>query len=465
LSVTLLIGCGWVLREQQSSARDDLIQRFDLRAQVGARFLESYVDDLTTREQHLAAITLNAHTVTQRSFERVAATLGFPTAVLLDAEGRVLRAVPEETYLTGFDLAATSAYLREAVAGLAAVSDAEPSAGTSSPAVGLAVPFETWGGRKVFAGTLTVDGMSLGTSYLRNLTPLKGASVWLVDSRGRTINSSSDSLITTDLLQREDAELSAALGRASKGSYETSQGTNLFTSFTVEGTPWRLVVSAPEPQVLLAVAGASTTLPWVVFAGLVAAVAIGLVLQRRLAQSKARELDQVGKLAITDVLSGLHNRRGYELLAEQVLRDSRRDGRSAAVMLFDMDGLKQINDRLGHAVGNEAIVAAAGLLRSTFRESDVVARIGGDEFCVVGTLTGALDGAAQLRRLDDALRLFNEREGAAFHLALSGGVALYDPTDPKSLADLEAEADARMYQEKRSARVGMAQSPPPSVAV
>jgi diguanylate cyclase (GGDEF)-like protein len=256
-----------------------------------------------------------------------------------------------------------------------------------------------------------------------------------------------------DLLQRQDPRLSATLEVSSRGRYDGPHGSARFVAVRVAGTPWRLVVSAPESQVYLAVAGARTIVPWLVFAGLVAAVGAALVLQIRLAQSRSKQLEQIGLLSLTDPLTGLYNRRGYELLANQILKEASREARVATIMFFDMDGLKKINDGLGHQAGNEAIVAAADLLRSTFRDSDVVARIGGDEFCVVGTLPGPPpDGSAQLARLHDAIEMYNEREKAAFQLALSGGVATYDPRHPRPLEQLEAEADERMYAEKRASK-------------
>jgi diguanylate cyclase (GGDEF)-like protein len=118
-------------------------------------------------------------------------------------------------------------------------------------------------------------------------------------------------------------------------------------------------------------------------------------------------------------------------------------------MLLDMDGLRAINDRLGQAVGDDAITAVAALLRATFRDTDLVARIDGDEFCVMGMLPGAAgDGSAQLARLDEAIKFYNEREGAPFRLSLSGGIATWDPAHPTSLDVLEEEADRRLYADK-----------------
>jgi diguanylate cyclase (GGDEF)-like protein len=167
------------------------------------------------------------------------------------------------------------------------------------------------------------------------------------------------------------------------------------------------------------------------------------------ADGTVKEVDGVSLASVTDPMTGLFNRQGYRLLAARLLREATRERRPALLMLLDMDGLRAINDRLGHAVGDDAITAVAALLRATFRDTDLVARIDGDEFCVMGMLPGAAgDGSAQLARLDEAIKFYNEREGAPFRLSLSGGIATWDPAHPTSLDALEEEADRRLYADK-----------------
>ena len=153
--------------------------------------------------------------------------------------------------------------------------------------------------------------------------------------------------------------------------------------------------------------------------------------------------------SVTDPMTGLFTRQGYRLLAARLLREATREQRAVLLMLLDIDGLKAINDRLGSTVGDEAITAVADLLRATFRDTDLIARLDGDEFCVMGMLPGApSDGSAQLARLDEAIKAFNGRQGAAFRLSLSGGLATWDPEHPAPLEALEEEADRRLYADK-----------------
>jgi diguanylate cyclase (GGDEF)-like protein len=161
------------------------------------------------------------------------------------------------------------------------------------------------------------------------------------------------------------------------------------------------------------------------------------------------QVEGVTVTSITDPMTGLFTRQGYRLLAARLLREAARERRSALLMLFDIDGLRALNDRLGHTVGDEAITAAAELLRATFRDTDLIARLDGDEFCVMGMLPGApSDGSAQLARLDEAIKGYNQRAGATFRLSLSGGLSTWDPAQPATLEALEQEADRRLYADK-----------------
>src|SRR5256885_1766435 len=96
-----------------------------------------------------------------------------------------------------------------------------------------------------------------------------------------------------------------------------------------------------------------------------------------------RTEEELSRLAWYDDLTGLANRRAFVTVGEQLLRLAHRAGETVLVVYADLDGMKAINDCHGHAAGDEALRRAAGLLRDTFREADLVARIGGDEFCVL----------------------------------------------------------------------------------
>jgi diguanylate cyclase (GGDEF)-like protein len=119
------------------------------------------------------------------------------------------------------------------------------------------------------------------------------------------------------------------------------------------------------------------------------------------------------------------------------------------LIFVDLDELKEINDRLGHAAGDQALVDTGTVLKSTFRERDIVARLGGDEFVVLVTDSSAVREADLLARLAGRLDALNARGGREFQLAFSIGVAPFDPGSPDPLEELLSEADSRMYLDKR----------------
>jgi len=156
------------------------------------------------------------------------------------------------------------------------------------------------------------------------------------------------------------------------------------------------------------------------------------------------------QLASTDELTGLTNRRGFEMLTEQALAICRRGGEPASLLMIDMDGFKAINDQHGHEEGDRALIEFSRLLLTVFRESDVVARLGGDEFAVLLTGTNDADSQRALARLNEAVTERNQYSDRAYPLAFSGGTTTCQ-TDQKNqdIAELLRQADAQMYDQKR----------------
>lgn len=158
-------------------------------------------------------------------------------------------------------------------------------------------------------------------------------------------------------------------------------------------------------------------------------------------------------MSLIDDLTGLYNRRGFLTLARQQLKTADRLRKRVSQIFVDLDGLKMINDSHGHREGDQALIETADLLRETFRESDIIARIGGDEFVVLAMENGVGAVDQWTQRLHDSLRARNARPDRRFPLSLSMGVTHYDPDRPCALDDLLDRADSLMYQQKRSKRV------------
>jgi len=153
-------------------------------------------------------------------------------------------------------------------------------------------------------------------------------------------------------------------------------------------------------------------------------------------------------LALIDELTGLNNRRSFIAFGEQQLLMSDRTGRALALLFVDVDGMKAINDGFGHQEGDRALMAVAQILSRTFRAADFIARIGGDEFCVV--LAGTEDDAGRaVDRLQGAVGEWNLRVAPdAWRLSLSAGAGRYEPGSGRSMEDLIRQADTAMYRQK-----------------
>ena len=160
---------------------------------------------------------------------------------------------------------------------------------------------------------------------------------------------------------------------------------------------------------------------------------------------------ELSNLAIRDQLTGLYNRRGFLALGERQLKLGRRSGREILLFFADVDGLKQINDELGHAEGDLALVRAAQVLEKTFRDSDVIARFGGDEFAVLALEVSGHSESTIRARLEQSLRELNARH-SRYTLSISLGAVRFGPTSPRSPTSIEQlmiRADEAMYEEKR----------------
>ena len=157
-------------------------------------------------------------------------------------------------------------------------------------------------------------------------------------------------------------------------------------------------------------------------------------------------------LALVDDLTGLYNRRGFLTLATRDLRLARRGDETLLVAFADLDDLKGVNDTAGHAVGDRALRDTATLLRQTFRDSDLVARIGGDEYAVLVRNAGPERADVLAERLKRQVRDFNRRAGRPYQLSISLGFAAHKASTLGSVVGLLDRADRALYRDKRRKR-------------
>ena len=166
--------------------------------------------------------------------------------------------------------------------------------------------------------------------------------------------------------------------------------------------------------------------------------------------SRKRAEEALKAMSLRDDLTGLYNRRGFLTLAGQELKIANRMKRRIFLLFTDLDDLKVINDTFGHLQGDQALIDTARIMKETFRDPDILARIGGDEFVILGIAAASETGPELLmKRLQKNLDLFNEKTDHPYQLSLSMGVVGYDPEHPVSIDNLLIQADNSMYEEKQ----------------
>jgi diguanylate cyclase (GGDEF)-like protein len=170
----------------------------------------------------------------------------------------------------------------------------------------------------------------------------------------------------------------------------------------------------------------------------------------RYALERHRLLQELHELSLSDELTALANRRGFMMLAEQHLKFARRTHQRLLIFFIDLDGMKPINDVFGHSAGDRALVETANLLRETFRESDILARIGGDEFVAMSIAASEPSVVGLQTRLQRRVDARNARRDLPFTLSLSAGFALFSGEGAMTLEELMAAADADLYEKKRA---------------
>ncbi len=163
--------------------------------------------------------------------------------------------------------------------------------------------------------------------------------------------------------------------------------------------------------------------------------------------------------ALVDELTGLCNRRGFMFLAQQQLKLANRNKTGMLLLFADVNNLKWINDTLGHQKGDLALIETANILKETFREPDIIARMGGDEFGVLAIGSRRDSAEMLISRLQKNLDSHNAKGKRRYKLSLSMGIARYDPECPCSIDELLARADTLMYEQKREVLAPVREAP------
>jgi len=169
-----------------------------------------------------------------------------------------------------------------------------------------------------------------------------------------------------------------------------------------------------------------------------------LITERKMMENRLRVM------SFTDELTGLYNRRGFFATAEQQLKLAARTNRRLYMLYADLDNLKEINDEHGHHEGDEALSEVARVMKETLRDSDIVARIGGDEFVALPVGHTASGARTVLDRLREKIERLNRNSGRPYRISISMGMPCFDPENPVDVDRLLAMGDELMYREKRA---------------
>ena len=158
---------------------------------------------------------------------------------------------------------------------------------------------------------------------------------------------------------------------------------------------------------------------------------------------------RLSRLAITDELTGLYNRRGFLLLGSEQMKLAQSLKKNLLLFYADLDNLKHINNRFGHAEGDRALLKTSEIFRNTFRNSDLIGRFGGDEFTALVIEEFGQSAENISRRLQDNLAEFAASH-TRYPLSLSVGMTRYAAETPASLKKLLAQADQALYKQKEA---------------
>lgn len=159
-------------------------------------------------------------------------------------------------------------------------------------------------------------------------------------------------------------------------------------------------------------------------------------------------------MALVDQLTSLYNRNGFRSMSNHKLALAKRKKINLFLIFIDLDRMKEINDTYGHDEGDNALADTAIILRDTLRATDVIGRLGGDEFVALVVDDQANDGnPLSIKRIKEATKEFNKIENRKYQLSLSCGAAYFNPDKTKTIAELIALADQKMYEDKKARKM------------
>ena len=174
----------------------------------------------------------------------------------------------------------------------------------------------------------------------------------------------------------------------------------------------------------------------------------GVIINSRDITERKKMEESLRNLSVTDDLTNLYNRRGFLSFAEHHIQAADRKKQKLLLILIDLDGLKLINDAFGHKEGDMALIDTAEIIKNTFRKSDLIARVSGDEFVALTTDTKLNAAQAIRERMEENIAAHNAKQKRLYKISLSFGISIYDPYHPSTIDRLIVKADELMYMDK-----------------
>jgi two-component system, cell cycle response regulator len=174
---------------------------------------------------------------------------------------------------------------------------------------------------------------------------------------------------------------------------------------------------------------------------------------RQTNQQLESALKRVEELAATDPLTGLYNRRHFQSVLSHLYAESTRYGSDLSLVMVDLDGYKQLNDKYGHQMGDQILVLVGDLFRETLRKSDIAARYGGDEFILLLPRSEAQEASQLVARIREGYRKRSQQMiGSDKGMSMSIGIASVVANQPTNVDEFVAIADAALYLSKTAGR-------------
>ena len=451
IALTLLLGTlATTIVRARNESRSHIEATFRLRGESTATLVATYLSQQAVRQKSSAERFLSGGRVAPHEFEVISRAFGGNAAALLDSQGRMLNTLPLDPALRGGQLAARYRHLALAERGQVSISDIVSSSALPEPVSAIAVPFQTPHGRRVFSVAYGVASAELGV-FVDHVFTYRQHEVLLLDGAGRVLAASPRGRATTAV--EADPALARAAAHASHGEVPGARTPTTFTGAAVPGTHWRVILAVPNSKLYATIGGLASVIPWAVFGVVALFAGLLMVLFTHLLGDRARLRtlsEELSRMARTDTLTGLLNRRGLNDHLTRATAHARRRSEPLSVLMIDLDRFKQVNDRFGHDAGDRVLCELADCMRNVLRAEDVYGRIGGDEFMVI--LEGANEDAAQaaMARLQHAVRQVDLGDvGLPDGIAMSVGSATAVSTHPEQI---QRAADVELYRVKGAKR-------------